>query len=118
MIGITYTGCAYTNVAAGAGTTYYPSGEIGSTTATAGDSFTVGAKRVVIYAIVVRTFTASTTEFQLQSHDGLSVITAITPDRAGTINFGPVGLEVPYGWRLVQGATTASTLMVVWKKLA
>lgn len=114
MIGITYTGAAYTNIAAGAGTVY-PSGESGATTATAGSSFTLGAKRVVIFAIVVRAYTAGMT-FTLETHGGTE-IAAFAPTSSGTISFGPIGLEINDGWRLTQGATN-NNLMVVWKEIA
>ena len=116
MIGDTYTGAAYTNVAATAGSTFYPSSETGSTTGTNTSSFTADAQRVVIYAIVVRTFSAGTTAFTLQTHSGTE-IAAITPTGPGTISFGPIGLDINSGWRLTQGATTASTLLVIWKKV-
>lgn len=116
MISITYTGAAYTNIAATAGSTFYPTNETGTSNSTAGDNITINAKRVVIYAIVVRTYTASTTAFTLQTHGGTE-ITSITPTGPGTISFGPIGLEVNAGWRLTQGATTASTLLVIWKQV-
>jgi len=114
MIGITYTGAAYTNIAAGAATVY-PSGEIGATTTDAGSSFTLGAKRVIIFAIVVRAYTASMS-FTLETHSG-TAIAAFAPTAAGTISFGPIGMEINDGWRLTQGATN-NNLMVVWKEIA
>jgi hypothetical protein len=116
MIGDTYTGASYTNIANTAGSTFYPSTENGATTPTAGSSFTADAKRVIIYAIVVRTFSAGTTAFTLQAHDGTE-IAAITPTGPGTLSFGPVGIDINSGWRLTQGASTASTLLVIWKKV-
>ena len=114
MIGITYTGAAYTNVSS-SDTTVYPSGEIGATTTDAGSSFTVGAKRVIIFAIVVRAYTASMT-FTLETHSGTE-IAAFAPTAAGTISFGPIGMEINNGWRITQGATK-NNLMVVWKEIA
>lgn len=114
MIGITYTGAAYTNVSS-SDTTVYPSGEIGANTGTAGSSFTLGAKRVIIFAIVVRAYTVGMT-FTLETHSGTE-IAAFAPTAAGTISFGPIGMEINDGWRITQGATK-NNLMVVWKEIA
>ena len=115
MIGNTYTGAAYTNVPSIVGQTNFPLNEIGSSTATANDSFTKTAKRVVIYSVTVRTYVAGAT-FELQTHSG-STIASFAPTEAGTFSFGPIGLEINEGWRIVMGAT-GNTLLVSWKVLA
>lgn len=114
MIGTTYTGAAYTNIPATGGQVSYPSNETGTVTTTAGSSFTVSSKRVVIYAVVVRTYTASSS-FTLETHAGTEV-GSFTPTGPGTISFGPIGLELQAGWRITMGGT-GSTLLVVWKNI-
>jgi len=54
--------------------------------------------------------------FTLETHSGTE-IAAFAPTAAGTISFGPIGMEINNGWRITQGATK-NNLMVVWKEIA
>lgn len=112
-------GDSFTAIAATASTTFYPSDDVGGTTSTAASSVLADAKTVVIKSINIATFTASTNAFTLADHAG-NTISTFTPNSSATVNrwtFGPNGIRINSGWRITQGST-ASALIVVWKKLA
>lgn len=119
MTHFNYTGSAYTTIAASAGT-YYPSNETGGNTSTAASSYTLNAKRVVIHAIVVRSYAAGMT-FELYTYDPAgptsTLVASFSPTSTGSFDFGPIGMELPFGWSLVQGAT-AGAVTVIWKVIA
>lgn len=119
MTHFNYTGSAYTNIAASAGT-YYPSNETGSNTTTASSSYTLNAKRVIIHSIVVRSYAAGMT-FDLYTYDPAgptsTLVASFSPTSTGSFDFGPIGMELPFGWSLVQGATSGA-VSVYWKVIA
>lgn len=116
MTHFTYTGSAYTNITNTAGA-YYPLNETGASTGTVGSSATLNAKRVAIHAIVVRSYTASMT-FDLNTYDPAgpttTLVASFSPTATGSFDFGPIGIELPFGWSLTQGATSG-TVTVIWK---
>ena len=116
MTHFNYTGSAYTSIAASAAT-YYPTNEIGGNTTTAGSSYLLNAKRVAIHSIVVRSYAAGMT-FELNTYDPsgptTTLVASFSPTATGSFDFGPIGIELPFGWSLTQGATSGA-VSVIWK---
>lgn len=111
-------GDSFTAIAATNSTTFYPSNDVGGTTSTAAESVLADAKTVVIKQVLCATATAAAS-FSLQDHAG-NAISTFTVSTSAIVNqwtFGPNGIRINSGWRIVQGGTSC-TLIVVWKKLA